>query len=329
MGDSDTRTVDARLSPCWLTWIAATTGCLNALGVACDNADVAGQSGYAFQLCVHRELCPSGPTVFDWDTLPAGIRRLGRSTLCFSALGCASAESNPEHHRAASRAMFETARAEVSAGRPCVIWGAYLAEFAIVVGTDDEHYHVESIRGMSGKAQPPIRWDAIHPPGGLYLLAFPSELPRPADHGDHAALRQAVAIMQEARQHGSYATGLKAYDLWMESLFEKRVGNGFGNAYNAQCWSDARRLAHAFVHRMAARNDSPARPHLKSAAEALRRVATEMEQVATLFPFPGHVEQLHQAAVMRACDALATARQAEAEALDALRQALAAWDGEG
>ena len=70
---TDTRATTVPLQvewkPAWLTWVAATTACLDALGVECDLADVAGRSGYAFELWIHEGLCPSGPTALDWHAL--------------------------------------------------------------------------------------------------------------------------------------------------------------------------------------------------------------------------------------------------------------------
>src|SRR3954470_13156889 len=76
----------AQFPCCWLTWVGATAGCLNALGIDCDLADVAGHTGYAFGMRIHRDLCPSGPTAFQWGSLLPGVQRLGRSTLCFHAI---------------------------------------------------------------------------------------------------------------------------------------------------------------------------------------------------------------------------------------------------
>jgi hypothetical protein len=39
-----------KYSPSWLSWVAATTTCLRALGVSCDGVDVAGMTRYAFHL---------------------------------------------------------------------------------------------------------------------------------------------------------------------------------------------------------------------------------------------------------------------------------------
>ena len=72
-------------TPSWLTWVGATTSCLKALDVDCDLTEVAGLSGYAFHLCIGRGLCPSGPTVLDWNRLATGIMFAGRSTVVFSS----------------------------------------------------------------------------------------------------------------------------------------------------------------------------------------------------------------------------------------------------
>src|SRR3954466_5484587 len=91
---SEPKRIDAKFACTWLSWVGATRGCLNVLGVECDNADVAGQSGYAFRIQVHDTRCPSGPTMVPWDSLLPGVRRLGRSTLVFTGSECHSGKWN-------------------------------------------------------------------------------------------------------------------------------------------------------------------------------------------------------------------------------------------
>ncbi len=81
--------------PGWISWVAATTACLKALGVACDAADVAGHSGYAFLLNICEGVGPCGPTNFDMGRLLGGVRSLGRSALLSSVflVRCAPAAS--------------------------------------------------------------------------------------------------------------------------------------------------------------------------------------------------------------------------------------------
>lgn len=94
--------MEVEYRPAWLTWVAATTTCLQALGVEGDQADVAGFSGYAFHLGIHEEVCPSGPTVLDWTRLSRGVHSLGRATIELrSPCGEESGRAREESCRAA------------------------------------------------------------------------------------------------------------------------------------------------------------------------------------------------------------------------------------
>ena len=180
MGKTSTGTTAAmkvEYQPAWLTWVASTTTCLRALGSDCDLADVAGASGYAFHLCVHEVVCPSGPTVFNWSDLEGGIQYLGRSTLVFHGYECHSEGHIDDRTRAHCREAFEIARREIEAGRPCVMWGAYVPEFAVAVGVDSGSYLVSSFKGCVGEEQPPIPCEEVDAPGGPHRRD-PSRRPR-------------------------------------------------------------------------------------------------------------------------------------------------------
>ncbi len=80
--------ITAKYDPSWISWVSSVTGCLKALGLACDNSDVAGYTGYAFLTNIANDIDVSGPTAFDWSLLLPGIRSLGRSTLTFMGARC-------------------------------------------------------------------------------------------------------------------------------------------------------------------------------------------------------------------------------------------------
>ncbi|MBM3316200.1 hypothetical protein FJY71_10285, partial [candidate division WOR-3 bacterium] len=71
--------VRAKLGPpaTWVSFVGAAASVLRSRGTTCDLTDVAGMSGYAFVVNVHPELCPSGPTAFDWGVLVEGLTALG------------------------------------------------------------------------------------------------------------------------------------------------------------------------------------------------------------------------------------------------------------
>jgi len=237
--------MDFEYQPSWLSWVGATTTCLNALGLDCDLVEVGGLSGYAFHMAVHDELCPSGPTMFDWGMLEGGINVLGRSTLSFACGDCHMGDFINERTRAHCRAAYEIAEREVAAGRPCVLWGAYTPEFAVLYGIDaDGRYLVKSIKGHCGEAEPPLAYDELDAPGGPYLLAFPTPTAAPNARlwGDRMAVGRAAQLLKQPPMFSNYGTGLRAYNTWIGALESGKLLD-FGNAYNAQCYCEAKAFA--------------------------------------------------------------------------------------
>lgn len=312
--------MEVEYAPAWLTWVAAATTCLRALGVECDQTDVAGFSGYAFHLCIHKELCPSGPTVLDWDALNWGVRFLGRSTKTFYSGQCHSEGHRSELTREHCRSAFELAKSEIEAGRPCVLWGAYVPEFAACVGVDGDAYLVKSYKEMLKQEQPPIPFDEINAPGGAYVLAFPNTTGLKQLHADQHAVQRAVELAR--RPSSDYVYGPAAYDLWAESLRAHRADGG-GNAFNAACYAEGRRFAGEFFARMAKRNEFAAK-ELNRAAANYAKAADATAQVAKLFPFPGEWGRKidDDKTIADAVDALKAAKDAESRAIKTLTKVL-------
>jgi hypothetical protein len=319
--------MEVAYQPSWLTWVASVTSCLQALGVACDHADVAGYSGYAFHLAVSPDLCPSGPTMLNWERLGGVARELGCSTQTHLSTDCHTPTHQSDMTRAQCRAAFELARREIEAGRPCVIWGAYVPEFAVCVGIEGESYLVESFRRHLGMEQPPVPFDELDAPGGPYTLAFPTpKMEQPEDDAltimaGFTAMRNALDFSRGTTWSHAHRFGVAGIDLWMEAL-ERRKALRFGHGYNAACYAEARRYAHTFVGRLAERLAPLAEPLQKSAA-AYARCAEALGRVSDLFPFRGPEEGLVDDAerIDQAVESLKLARSAELEALGSLEEA--------
>lgn len=316
--------MDVQWVPGWISWVSATTTCLRALGVPCDAADVAGLSGYAFMLSVHKELCPSGPTVFDWGMLPAGIPPLGRSTLQFMSLDCHGGDRVSEVTRGHCRAAYEVVAGEAAQGRPCVLWGAYLPEFAVAVGVEEGCFHVKSYREVSGEPQPPVPCEELQAPGGPYVLAFPTPTtPGLRPGADRYAVMHAVQLLLGPRPGGDYGSGLAAYDTWIAAM-DNGTAAAFGNAYNAQCYAEGRRYAHEFVKRVAKRNPEVGES-LSQAATAYAQARADMDELARLFPFPAGDEIKDPGNRGKAAELLRGAKAAEMRAAEALAEASGKW----
>ena len=332
MSESDQRLlvpVKVRYEPNWLTWVASTTACLRALAVDCDPTDVAGMSGYAFHIAVHPQLCPSGPTVLDWSGLEPGIRALGRSTVQFSSFECHTRDNRSDRSRAHCRATFELVRNEIEAGRPCVLWGAYVPEFAAVHGIEGDAYLVSSFRGAMKLEEPPVSFDAVEAPGGPHALGFPTATDYPPQRKDRPAVARAIRHSLESIGWEPYEHGIRAFDAWAAALEAKRAIR-FGNAYNAACYAEARAHASEFVFRAAKRHPVVSTA-LTAAGSSYGAVVEALQGLVELFPFRGPQEQGvvdDRKAIGQAVTLLRTAKEAEISAVESLREALRTLDWE-
>ncbi|MCX6646817.1 MAG: hypothetical protein NTY09_10770 [bacterium] len=216
--------MEVKYQPAWLTWVASVTTCLNALGHDVDCADVAAASGYAFMISVHKTLCPSGPTVFDWGGLINGINMLGRSTVVFTSADCHIGEAICDRTREHARQVYELVEREIKAGRPCVLWGTYVPEFGVAVGVDDGKYIVKSFRECHNEDQPPIPYDDVQAPGGPYMMGFPSPTKSISDcQLDKFVLAKAVNLLLAPNTDKHYSFGLEGYDAWIDAIKENKA----------------------------------------------------------------------------------------------------------
>ena len=119
----------------------------------------------------------------------------------------------------------------------------------------DDAYIVESFKACRGEPQPPVRFDDLQAPGGLYVLGFPTPLKSSQAVTDREVVVNAVRVMNWRMLGSDYGCGIDAYDRWIEALKSDEL-NLFGNAYNGYCWAEARRLAEKFLNRVASRNST-------------------------------------------------------------------------
>jgi hypothetical protein len=319
--------MDLEYRGAWLTWVAAATSCLRALDVDCDLWDVAGMTGYAFVMSVSPDLCPSGPTMFDWGMLDSGIHALGRSTLTFGSGDCHTGKFINQRTTAHCREAFELTRREVDAGRPVVLWGAYVPEFVVAYGVREDSYIVRSWKPDIGEEDTPIPFDQIDAPGGPYVMAFPTPTDPKLNQrfADNWAIRNAIRLLTAPSLFQTHSTGLAAYGTWITAL-ESGSCHPFGLAYNSQCWAEAKAFARGFIPRVAERNPAAAGP-LGTAAEQFSKTELALIELAKLFPFPPASEEVSPEQRDHAIAALRAGHAAETDAVAALREALAVdWE---
>jgi len=334
---SGEKVLNVKLTPpwSWVSWIGAVTSVLRAMGIAKDFTDVGGMSGYAFIVNIHPELCPSGPTAFDWGMLIEGTQALG---LEIELVGESHDEWSDDEALMAN--LFEQVRQEVDEGRPSVVWGATSApEFAIVYGYRAESYLVRSFRSTIGKtrgacAQPlgpdespeePVPYNELKAPGCVAAFFFRDRLETDPTKAERGAISRAVQLLRDRHPcfDPDYLHGTHAFTAWADSLKQGKA-QPFGNAYNTGCYWELQMLAAGFCRRVASRYPK-ASEALNQAAMALGRSFKNLEQLKTLFPFPDGGDLKNRANIQQAVELLQECAGHNGRAVQALELALGLW----
>ncbi|MHC4718635.1 MAG: cysteine peptidase family C39 domain-containing protein, partial [Planctomycetota bacterium] len=162
---------------------------------------------------------------------------------------------------------------------------------------------------------------------------------------DRTAVRQAIEFALEhgagKHSHEKSRTGLAGYDTWIEFLqqpepLKKDENCGLGASYNAQCWSECRKRAVAFLQEAKTRlGDDGLAGLFDEAIKHYKAVSAGLKAVAGEFPFTyGDQAAMDKriadsACRARAVEALKAARAAEASGLQALARIAAALGGKG
>ncbi|MEO0079604.1 MAG: hypothetical protein ABIK44_02870 [candidate division WOR-3 bacterium] len=332
---SGEKVLPIEIIPPWphVSWVGAVTTVLRARGLEKDFVDVAGMSGYAFVVNIHPELCPSGPTGFDWGMLVEGTQALG---LEVELVGEEHDEESDDLALVSN--LFEQVREEIDAGRPCVVWGATSApEFAVVYGYREENYLVRSFRSAVGKSkgegwrplgpdqspEEPVPFNKLRAPGCVAAFMFRDRIDTDAVKAERAAVSRAVQLLRGHHPcfDPAYRQGAQAFTAWAESLENNRA-QPFGNAYNTVCYWELQMFASGFCRRLANRHPKSA-TQLNQAAQELGRSFINLEQLRGLFPFPEGGDLKKKENLIQAATLLRNCATYTEQAIRALELALA------
>ena len=303
--------------------VACLADCARAIGVEATPAWVAGGSGFAFALNIHKVICPSGPTAWPTDECRKRARNVG--------ITCEEVFTGPALPDFAEKQKesFERITRWIDAGRPCFAWDLEIPEWYPVVGYDNAGNIL-----YLGDANA-VRRVHHHALGATELGFTNAQFPQRCEpKDDRTVVREALRF---AVQHGGggdtdglYGTGLAGYDNWIAALTDdklcaERAGIGVDQAYNAACWSDARRYAVVFLQEAQKRlKDAKLTPLFDDAIKHYTTVRDRLASVSKLFPFeganPGAMgERIRDAALRaRAAALLREARESEKAGLEVL-----------
>jgi len=305
-----------RWVPRWVSHLGCIKGCLDYLGLDVSDAWLFGATGHAFVINVHEVVCPSGPTAWNTETLFKLGKNIGYEI--DGVFGMKSADDFAEKQKLA----WEHAKSAIDQGLPCYGWELDIPEYYVVYGYDDTGYYFSGPGCDEGKGPKP--WQEL---GDTEIGVIEMFSVRPGQAADDVqTVKEALAFTLEHATSPSkwifpkYKAGLAGYDTWIRAL-EGGTADGFGMAYNAAVWCECRGYAVLFLQEVKERLGRQAAALFDEAIERYQVVHENLKTVGDTFPLhrmePGHIKD--PARIRTALAALRTARDAEADGLEALR----------
>jgi len=229
-----------------------------------------GGSGHAFLMNIHKELCPSGPYVFEIDPIFDCAKNLG---LLFEPVGFVHGKLTPE----VLTPHEEKLRNYLDQGIPVIIQNM---DNQIMVGYDDSGFLLDPTYEGSEEFFPPKltfgSWKEFGDEVHSFAMAVKKIEPAHPKKVIKDSLDLAITLLKnEYPQHEPhegtyfYATGFKAYDYWL-SFLEKNDGNTHGHYWNGSVWMECRKHAQMYFHDL---------PYYE---DAVAKDTKEMELINTL-----------------------------------------------
>lgn len=269
----------------WTSYIAAAEGCLSAAGIWKDETwKLMGLTGMGFHFIVHKELCPSSVTVYDWNEEHLDcMNRMGIRSETFCLF-----DGSHNTFRDAQEKAVEKIKQSIGRGIPALVWApTSILEFGLIKGYDDADgvFFVEQCSGQPadpllyenlGKSEVPI----------LFYQIFLERSPVEESQTVQQSLKFGLSEWKK-ENHVSpdyYASGMKGYANFTGAL-EKGIFNEFGLMYLAAVYADSKTATARYLDWASAGPD--AAKSLTQAARLYQGISNAWTDIAKLAPFSG------------------------------------------
>jgi len=270
----------------WMSYVAAVEGCLRAAGLWKDETwKLMGLTGMGFHFIVHKELCPSSVTVYDWNGEHLDcMDRMGIVSETFSMMD----DGGHNTLRDAQERAVEKIKESIGRGVPVLVWApTSILEFGLIKGYDDADgvFFVEQCTGQPadpllyenlGKSEVPI----------LFYQIFLKKVPVDESQTIRQSLKFGLSEWKKENHVSAdfYASGRKGYANFIGAL-EKGVFNEFGLGYLAAVYADSKNALTRYLDWVAARPD--AARSMTNAARLYHKIYEAWAEIAKLAPFSG------------------------------------------
>lgn len=277
-------------------------------------AEVNALTGYAFCLNIFKETVHiGGPFIFAGEeNFPKALANLGYDVKVLSFL--------PVEPLVVTD-VLNTIHQSIDKGLPVIIWDLFHAEFGLVYGYDDKQQQLHALEKIK---EAPLAYDQLGNGKtseiGLIAITEPNEMDRLTALCHMIDMIWEHGNTTESMKHsdGELTKGLAAYDAWIEAFRGDKIVPFF-NAYNVAVYSELRQFAVQFLQRIKEDFVEHDWPFITDALHHYEAVASALQGLADLFPFPGGGDPKDTQNIEKAVNLLQGAKRAEIDGLQALK----------
>ncbi|MHA2284204.1 MAG: ArsR/SmtB family transcription factor [Candidatus Hodarchaeales archaeon] len=285
-----------------ISYPAAISGVLQALGEKWDVDDVTAFSGYGFLINTSKErICASGPTALAaWKVIQEATEKLGwqiKHYVDYEGFPSATDPSLPlsERDQKRARELFKTVKEAIDThNRPVVIWGIPVPEYGIVNGYQEDYYLVSTFRTLLKQEETPIAHNKIQSPGCMEAFIFDKKQSSPTDVEYRDSLVRGLKLVKgEGVSTKGYASGLEAYDVLQKQLLEtpnaEKQIDSFSFGYLVDSYFCGRDSVHKYLRKLSEMySDQDFYQHLIKVTETYVQISRQYKVLQEHFPLFGN-----------------------------------------
>lgn len=268
----------------WTSYISAAEGALRCAGLwEGETWKLMGQTGIGFHFIIHRQVCPSGVTVYDWvsDHLGA-MDRIGVHSQVYSF---------PDIRMNTFEKIREDAidiiKDSIQKGCPVLVWAPTgLLEFGLITGYDDDD-GVFFVMDCTGQPCDPLLYSnlGLSEVPMLFYQIFKGKVAVDPEKTYCDSLMYGLSEWEKTHHISpDYASGREAYHYLLKAMKCEDIDD-FGLAYCLSVYADSTDCIAKYLRFVG--ESSERFKSLGGAASLFEQAAEKYRQLTAIFPFSG------------------------------------------
>lgn len=262
----------------WNSYIASLATALQSMGEPVDPCWLMGASGWAFRVVVHKAMCPSAMSIFNWKgILPETVEQAGYRCTYVSRLWHEDAVREQRKKEA-----HEAIVAAIDRKVPPIVWDIGVPEWGLITGYDNDNREYQALACTGKTVRLPydelgereIKILSVSIPGG------PNDRPKKETVRRSLEIALRHAEQREWMNRPDYQDGIPAFDQWASAVEPggRETANWQFSKYYAGHYYGARCYARDYLSREAGGDD-----RLLKASETYGGVADLLKPVWEAF----------------------------------------------